>query len=137
MQQAQQHYHHPVQQTQLFQQQDIPVGVDEVELRRKGPPQLSSNPPSQEDSQRVVSGLLSKSSFVNALNAKLAQHCDGSSPAGGRESELSKALRIRQMVAEKSVPDPAVCHESLMDQIRRGTSLRRARSTSDRSSPKL
>lgn len=75
--------------------------------------------------QKVVSELLSKSSFVNQLNAKLAQqqHIDGARDAA------SSGMRIPTRGNDH--------HESLMDQIRRGTSLRRARSTNDRSLPKI
>ena len=75
--------------------------------------------------QKVVSELLSKSSFVNQLNAKLAQQqqIDGARDAGsGGGRAPARSLDH---------------HESLMDQIRRGTSLRRARSTNDRSLPKI
>lgn len=34
-------------------------------------------------------------------------------------------------------PDPKVCHDSLMDQIRRGATLRRAKVVNDRSAPKI
>lgn len=34
-------------------------------------------------------------------------------------------------------PDPRVCHESLMDQIKRGASLRQNGTTNDRSAPKI
>ena len=74
-----------------------------------------------------VSSLLSKSSFVHQLNAKLAQqqHQVGHHQHGTSESQHQQRVRH----------EPADHHESLMDQIRRGTSLRRARSTSDRSGP--
>lgn len=34
-------------------------------------------------------------------------------------------------------PDPRVCHESLMDQIKRGAPLKRNRTINDRSAPKI
>lgn len=34
-------------------------------------------------------------------------------------------------------PDPRVCHESLMDQIKRGATLKRNKSINDRSAPKI
>lgn len=36
-----------------------------------------------------------------------------------------------------SQPDPRVCHESLMDQIKRGATLKRNKSINDRSAPKI
>jgi len=87
---------------------------------------------SNNSEQKVVSELLSKSSFVNTLNAKLAlqQHAP--------DSPATAAQRMRQhLVDTVTIVDPMLHHESLMDQIRRGTSLRRARSTNDRSLPKI
>jgi len=43
----------------------------------------------------------------------------------------------QHLVDTVTIVDPMLHHESLMDQIRRGTSLRRARSTNDRSLPKI
>jgi len=88
--------------------------------------------PESASQQKVVSGLLSKSSFVNQLNAKLAQQqqIDGSATAAASAA----AAGMRMSPARIS---DRLDHESLMDQIRRGTSLRRARSTNDRSRPKI
>lgn len=82
-----------------------------------------------EDGQGRVSGLLSKSSFVHQLNAKLAMQQQQHQHVHHQQQQ-HPALDAHQ-------PRPGTVdhHESLMDQIRRGTSLRRARSTSDRSSP--
>lgn len=123
----QQHYHH-VQQLHFDQQQHDADAVDQVQLRRKS---------SAEEQARVVSGLLSRPSFVNSLNAKLAQQQQQHQCDGGSGMAETSAIKIRQLVADANVPDPAPCHESLMDQIRRGTSLRRSRATNDRSSPKI
>lgn len=87
---------------------------------------------------KVVSGLLSKSSFVHQLNAKLAQQQHGHSPGGPAESisQQSRNARNHHDGQQHQQSGGSDHHrESLMDQIRRGTSLRRARSTSDRSSP--
>lgn len=37
----------------------------------------------------------------------------------------NKAYRVRSIIASKTVRDPTIVHESLMDQIRRGTTLRK------------
>lgn len=67
--------------------------------------------------------------FLQALNSKLAlQHQQIT-------SQQHKAARVRNFIASRTVPDPAVCHESLMDQIKRGTTLRRTGSVNDRSAP--
>lgn len=34
-------------------------------------------------------------------------------------------------------PDPRICHESLMDQIKRGATLKRNQKINDRSAPKI
>ncbi|KAH1007882.1 hypothetical protein HUJ04_005062 [Dendroctonus ponderosae] len=36
-----------------------------------------------------------------------------------------------------AIPDPKICHESLMDQIKRGATLKRAKIINDRSAPKI
>ncbi|CAG9821314.1 unnamed protein product [Phaedon cochleariae] len=55
--------------------------------------------------------------FLESLNAKLSQQ------------HLSNVPQPQ--------PDPKVCHESLMDQIKRGATLKRAKMTNDRSAPKI
>ncbi|KYB26313.1 mucin-2 isoform X3 [Tribolium castaneum] len=72
-------------------------------------------------------------SFLDSLNAKLAQqHITNSTQA-----TQHKATKIRQIINSKAQPDPKVCHESLMDQIKRGATLRRAEVINDRSAPKI
>ncbi|XP_050292981.1 uncharacterized protein LOC126733634 isoform X2 [Anthonomus grandis grandis] len=74
-------------------------------------------------------------SFLDSLNAKLAQqHLGGNvvQPVVGL-----KANKIRQLINSKAQPDPKVCHESLMDQIKRGATLKRAKIINDRSAPKI
>jgi len=67
--------------------------------------------------------------FLQALNSKLAlQHQQFT-------AQQHKAARVRHFIASRTVPDPTVCHESLMDQIKRGTTLRRTGSVNDRSAP--
>ncbi|KAJ8932071.1 hypothetical protein NQ314_014973, partial [Rhamnusium bicolor] len=71
-------------------------------------------------------------SFLDSLNAKLAQqHISNTQP-----TQL-KANKIRQIINSRAQPDPKVCHESLMDQIKRGATLKRTKSTNDRSAPKI
>ena len=84
---------------------------------------------------KVVSDLLSKSSFVHQLNAKLAQQQHGQDSGNGTPTGKHHQQQQQQ---RPQLGQPEVLtssRESLMDQIRRGTALRRARSTSDRSSP--
>lgn len=71
--------------------------------------------------------------FLDSLNAKLAQqHVNNS-----LQQPQLKALKIRQIINSKTQPDPKVCHESLMDQIKRGATLKRAKVVNDRSAPKI
>ncbi|XP_058836265.1 GATA zinc finger domain-containing protein 7 isoform X3 [Topomyia yanbarensis] len=64
--------------------------------------------------------------FLENLNARLA------------EQRLSgKAFAVRNLINSKALPDPRICHESLMDQIKRGATLKRNRTINDRSAPKI
>jgi len=71
-------------------------------------------------------------SFASKLVASVSAHQKGNSVG-----EISRAFRVRQWISSKTVSDPAVCRESLMDQIRRGTKLKPARVVNDRSAPKI
>ncbi|CAG9763738.1 unnamed protein product [Ceutorhynchus assimilis] len=52
-----------------------------------------------------------------------------------QEKEENKELIIGKF--RNFPPDPKVCHESLMDQIKRGATLKRAKIINDRSAPKI
>jgi hypothetical protein len=71
-------------------------------------------------------------SFASKLVASVSVHQKGNSVG-----EISRAFRVRQWISSKTVSDPAVCRDSLMDQIRRGTKLKPARAVNDRSAPKI
>uniref|UniRef100_A0A2M4CY97 Putative thyroid hormone receptor-associated protein complex subunit n=1 Tax=Anopheles darlingi TaxID=43151 RepID=A0A2M4CY97_ANODA len=76
----------------------------------------------------VTHNVLAKTSagFLENLNARLA------------EQRLSgKAFAVRNLINSKALPDPRICHESLMDQIKRGATLKRNRTINDRSAPKI
>ncbi|XP_055611094.1 probable serine/threonine-protein kinase DDB_G0282963 isoform X3 [Uranotaenia lowii] len=75
-----------------------------------------------------ANNVLAKTSagFLENLNARLA------------EQRLSgKAFAVRNLINSKALPDPRLCHESLMDQIKRGATLKRNRTINDRSAPKI
>ncbi|KRT81434.1 hypothetical protein AMK59_5999 [Oryctes borbonicus] len=72
-------------------------------------------------------------SFLDSLNAKLAQQ----HIANNCSPQQIKVNKIRQIINSKTVPDPKICHESLMDQIKRGATLKRAKIINDRSAPKI
>lgn len=69
--------------------------------------------------------------FLQALNSKLAMQQQQQQIA----VQQHKAARVRRFIASRTVPDPAICHESLMDQIKKGTTLRRTGTINDRSAP--
>ncbi|XP_076053078.1 uncharacterized protein LOC143032354 isoform X3 [Oratosquilla oratoria] len=103
--------------------------------------------------------------FLHSLNAKLSQRqsLEGNSTSGSPKprrkstSHVSpsscnnkatalnrtgsagsdKASKVRQWIASKTSSDSPGLRESLLDQIRRGTSLRRAKQVADRSAPQV
>ncbi|XP_032780138.2 uncharacterized protein LOC116918518 isoform X2 [Daphnia magna] len=127
----QHHAHHTFTLTKNLMAKATPVNHNKTL-----PKQMPSHPTDVGGQSKVVSGLLSKSSFVHQLNAKLAQQQHGHSPGGQAESASHGQRNSRNHHDGQQHQQSNDHHrESLMDQIRRGTSLRRARSTSDRSSP--
>lgn len=87
---------------------------------------------SQSCDRRVDTGLIA------TLSAKLAPTL---SPRHSRrhsqETMVNRANRVRQWIAVRTVPDPTICHDSLMDQIKRGTLLKKTRAVNDRSAPRI
>lgn len=71
-------------------------------------------------------------SFASKLVASVSSHQKGNSV-----HEISRAFRVRQWISSKTVSDPTMCRESLLEQIRRGTHLKPARTVNDRSAPKI
>lgn len=67
--------------------------------------------------------------FLESLNAKLAIQQN--------QLKINNAAKVRQLFAEKTVSDPSVCHDSLMDQIKKGTPLKKTGAINDRSAPKI
>ncbi|KAI8117429.1 Metastasis suppressor protein 1, partial [Lucilia cuprina] len=67
-----------------------------------------------------------KAEFLENLNAKLA-----------KQSLSGRAFAVRNLINSKALPDPRICHESLMDQIKRGATLKRNQKINDRSAPKI
>ncbi|KAK6643736.1 hypothetical protein RUM43_005246 [Polyplax serrata] len=68
--------------------------------------------------------------FLDSLNAKLAIQQQN-------QLKVHNAARVRQLFAGRTVSDPTVCHDSLMEQIKKGTSLKKTRTVNDRSAPKI
>ncbi|XP_043070257.1 myosin-G heavy chain isoform X13 [Drosophila grimshawi] len=67
-----------------------------------------------------------KAEFLENLNAKLA-----------KQGMSGRAFAVRNLINSKALPDPRICHESLMDQIKRGANLKRNQKINDRSAPKI
>lgn len=93
-------------------------------------PQNSQSPHSQQHQQPPPNP--KPTSFASKLVASVHSHQRGH---GG--SEISRALRVRQWISSKTVPDPNACRDSLMEQVRRGTKLKPTRTVNDRSAPKI
>ncbi|KAJ6643227.1 Protein MTSS 1 [Pseudolycoriella hygida] len=81
-----------------------------------------------------------KVGFLENLNAKLAEQRLSGKAFAVRNLINSKALPRsdnKSHIPVPSEPDPRICHESLMDQIKRGATLKRNKSINDRSAPKI
>ncbi|KAM0729473.1 Protein MTSS 1 [Formica fusca] len=75
--------------------------------------------------------------FLETLNAKLAQQQQALQQAGNNGTSRSASVR-RIMGNRVPIMDPVQMRDSLMDQIRRGTSLRKTSGPiNDRSAPKI
>ncbi|XP_055703218.1 protein MTSS 2 isoform X12 [Phlebotomus papatasi] len=48
-----------------------------------------------------------------------------------------KAFAVRNLINSQTLPDPRICHATLMDQIKRGANLRPNKTCNDRSAPKI
>lgn len=67
--------------------------------------------------------------FLDKLSATIQQH--------QRRLEPNRANTVRDMINTRAQPDPRQCHTSLMEQIKRGATLRRNKQCNDRSAPKI
>ncbi|KAJ8708809.1 hypothetical protein PYW08_010191 [Mythimna loreyi] len=67
--------------------------------------------------------------FLDKLSATIQQQ--------RRQLETSRAKSVRDMINQHAQPDPRICHTSLMEQIKRGATLRRNKHCNDRSAPKI
>ncbi|XP_022837251.1 cell wall protein AWA1 isoform X2 [Spodoptera litura] len=54
-----------------------------------------------------------------------------------RQLDNSRAKSVRDIINAHAQPDPRICHTSLMEQIKRGATLRRNKHCNDRSAPKI
>ncbi|XP_028171736.1 metastasis suppressor protein 1-like isoform X3 [Ostrinia furnacalis] len=67
--------------------------------------------------------------FLDKLSATIQQQ--------RRQLDSTRANTVRDMINAHAQPDPRVCHTSLMEQIKRGATLRRNKHCNDRSAPKI
>lgn len=67
--------------------------------------------------------------FLDKLSATIQQQ--------RRQLDSTRAKSVREMINAHAQPDPRVCHTSLMEQIKRGATLRRNKQCNDRSAPKI
>ncbi|XP_049881133.1 protein MTSS 1 [Pectinophora gossypiella] len=67
--------------------------------------------------------------FLDKLSATIQQQ--------KRQLDSPRATSVRDMINAHAQPDPRVCHTSLMEQIKRGATLRRNKQCNDRSAPKI
>ncbi|XP_055316561.1 DEP domain-containing protein DDB_G0279099 isoform X19 [Sitodiplosis mosellana] len=122
-----------------------PKHLTKVSSFRNASPNYSSSNYESNNSIRAKSKL----GFLENLNAKLAEQRLSGKAFAVRNIINSKALKrvdgSRSQIpvansnnyANCDEPDPRVCHESLMDQIKRGAPLKRNKSINDRSAPKI
>ncbi|XP_048003437.1 protein MTSS 2 isoform X2 [Leguminivora glycinivorella] len=67
--------------------------------------------------------------FLDKLSATIQQQ--------RRQLDTARAVAVRDHINTQAQPDPRVCHTSLMEQIKRGATLRRNKHCNDRSAPKI
>ena len=116
----------------------------------------------QRNQQRMSPTLVRKHEFMENLNTKLSHYgtlggnvspkqirkaantAVVSLPPHGRNSVVSPntagsemTLKVRNWLSSRSMSDPHVRHESLLEQIRRGTKLRKSVPLKDNSAPRL
>ncbi|CAG9568531.1 unnamed protein product [Danaus chrysippus] len=103
-------------------------------LSAKLAPQLSPRSPRRANANVTESPAKGKGvpatvqpAFLDKLSATL-QH---------QRRMQSRANTVRDLINAHAQPDPRVCHTSLMEQIKRGATLRRNKYCNDRSAPKI
>ncbi|XP_055686322.1 protein MTSS 2 isoform X2 [Lutzomyia longipalpis] len=89
----------------------------------------------------------SPSSQQQQLYYRLSDHQKSNMTTyGGQEDYLShhhnkrlsgKAFAVRNIINSQTLPDPRICHATLMDQIKRGATLKPNKTCNDRSAPKI
>ncbi|KAJ0171711.1 hypothetical protein K1T71_012474 [Dendrolimus kikuchii] len=91
---------------------------------------ISSIAPAHETSHRgKVGGGSVPSAFLDKLSATIQQQ--------RTRLDSHRATAVRDIINRHAQPDPRQCHTSLMEQIKRGATLRRNKHCNDRSAPKI
>lgn len=72
-------------------------------------------------------------SFRESLNARITQQ----QQIQQQQQQQQKASKVRQWINMRTAPDPTTCHDSLMDQIKRGKPLKKTGGVNDRSAPRI
>ncbi|XP_018342843.1 PREDICTED: MTSS1-like protein isoform X5 [Trachymyrmex septentrionalis] len=108
------------------------VNMSPKSLRKQ---QLLEQQQQQQQQQQSKNVKTAASGFLETLNAKLAQQQQALQQAGN----TSRSASIRRIMGNRvPIMDPLQMRDSLMDQIRRGTSLRKTSGPiNDRSAPKI
>ncbi|KAL5286813.1 hypothetical protein ACFFRR_008048 [Megaselia abdita] len=125
-------YYHPHHQSDTSGGGGVPSGIQTMRPKQHAhlpqPQYVTSNNPnySSQTLDKTGNSKVKKHEFLENLNAKLA-----------KQGISNKAFAVRSLINSKALPDPRKCHESLMDQIKRGATLKRNQKINDRSAPKI
>ncbi|XP_073995646.1 missing-in-metastasis isoform X12 [Rhodnius prolixus] len=107
--------------------------------------QLNHTPASPASLRRTgqATGLAHLTASTGAIQPCSTTVKISTNPVGGQPSGIVAAILARQTSAkeklerDKEQSDPRVAHDSLMDQIKRGTHLRKTSTVNDRSAPRI
>ncbi|XP_045488187.1 protein MTSS 2 isoform X5 [Pieris rapae] len=95
---------------------------------RTGRRTISSITPADGHKPKTVPAVI-QPAFLDKLSATIQNQ--------RRQLSTTRASTVRDLINTHAQPDPRVCHTSLMEQIKRGATLRRNKLCNDRSAPKI
>ncbi|XP_041971588.1 uncharacterized protein LOC121727687 isoform X2 [Aricia agestis] len=90
---------------------------------------ISTITPADPPKPKTTGPAAAQAAFLDKLSATLQQQ--------RRQLATARAASVRDLINAHAQPDPRVCHTSLMEQIKRGATLRRNKYCNDRSAPKI
>ncbi|XP_046397580.1 protein MTSS 1 isoform X2 [Ischnura elegans] len=107
-------------------------GQEDFSMRGKHSPSIQAEPLNsrltpQQIAQKVAQQAAQRAAAVAAHKAGADEYVSHQQLQQQHPTHHPKAARVRQWISSRSLPDPKICHDSLMDQIRRGAPLRRTR----------